>query len=205
MPKRCDWVPRNDDLYAAYHDAEWGVPLRDRRMLFELLCLEGAQAGLSWRTILYRREGYRLAFGGFDPEALAAFGEDDVRRLLEDASIVRSAPKIRSVISNARALLALEASGIGWSDYIWSFVGGQPIIGRWSTSREAPTTSTAGTELSRDLKRRGFKFVGPTICYSFMQAAGLVMDHEVGCFRHSELSSGGPPAQPSPVSTVRLR
>lgn len=188
MPERCGWVPLSDAVYVRYHDMEWGAPLDDRKLLFELLCLEGAQAGLSWRTILHRREGYRRAFLGFDPATVAAFGEDDVQRLLQDASIVRSEAKIRSVVANACALLDLEASGVAFSDHVWSFVGGTPVL----TSAQGPAMSPAATELSRDLKRRGFRFVGPTICHSFMQAAGLVMEHEAGCFRHLELNVGGP-------------
>jgi DNA-3-methyladenine glycosylase I len=165
----------------AYHDDEWGVPTHDDRVLFELLTLEGAQAGLSWSTILNKREGYRRAFAGFDPAAVAAFGERDVARLLADPGIVRNRLKVESTIANARAILELGS----FDRYVWGFVDGQPIVGNWSSSAEVPAETELSRALSRDLKRNGFRFVGPTVCYSFMQAAGLVDDHTVGCFRAS--------------------
>lgn len=192
MPDRCAWVPIDDPLYVAYHDDEWGAPLRDRVKLFELLCLEGAQAGLSWRTVLHRRVGYRAAFLGFSPERVAGMDEQDAQRLMQDTGIVRNRAKIAATIGNAQALLRLEQNDGPFVDYIWQFVDGTPLINRWQTSAELPVSTDLALRMSRDLKRRGFKFVGPTICYSFMQAAGLVMDHEVGCFRYEELSQPRP-------------
>lgn len=192
MPDRCAWVPIDDPLYVAYHDDEWGAPLRDRVKLFELLCLEGAQAGLSWRTVLHRRAGYRAAFLGFSPERVAGMDEQDAQRLTQDTGIVRNRAKIAATIGNAHALLRLEQNDGPFVDYIWQFVDGTPLINRWQSSAELPVSTDLALRMSRDLKRRGFKFVGPTICYSFMQAAGLVMDHEVGCFRYEELSQPRP-------------
>lgn len=184
---RCDWQGAfNDPLYRAYHDEEWGVPIRDERRLFELLCLEGAQAGLSWSTILRKRDGYRRAFDGFEPERVARFGEIDVARLMGDAGIVRNRAKILAAISGARAVLALR-DGPGFVDHIWSFVGGQPRLNRWTSLAEIPALTDESTAMSRDLKRRGFNFVGPTICYAFMQSAGLVNDHQLHCFRWAEV------------------
>jgi DNA-3-methyladenine glycosylase I len=178
-------VPEGDQGYVVYHDEEWGTPSRDDRHLFELLVLEGAQAGLSWSTILRKREGYRQAFAGFDPEAVARFGDRDVERLLADSSIVRNRAKIESAIGNARCVLELG----GLADYLWGFVGGEPIVGRWRSVGEIPAETDESKAMSKDLKRRGFRFVGPTICYAFMQAAGLVNDHTVDCFRYRELTS----------------
>ena len=181
--RRCAWVPLADPLYVTYHDDEWGVPSHDQRHLFELLVLEGAQAGLSWSTILRKREGYRAAFEGFDVERVAGFGPRDVERLLADPGIVRNRAKIEAAIGNARATIELG----GLEAYLWGFVGGQPKINRWRTLAEIPAETEESTALSKDMKRRGFRFVGPTICYAFMQAAGLVNDHTVDCFRHAEL------------------
>ncbi len=192
-PQRCGW-PGVDALYLAYHDEEWGVPIRDERRLFELLCLEGAQAGLAWITILRKRDGYRRAFAGFDPEVVAGFDDGDVERLLGDAGIVRNRAKIRAAIANARGVLALRAAG-GLSDHLWSFVGGEPRQNRWAGIGEIPASTAESEAMSRDLRKRGFGFVGPTICYAFMQSAGLVNDHEVGCFRWAEVQRpDGPPA-----------
>ena len=182
MPTRCGWVPEDDPLYVAYHDDEWGVPLRDERGLFELLMLEGAQAGLSWATILHKREGYRRAFAGWDVEAIARFGERDVERLLGDAGIVRHRGKIEAVIGNARATLALERP---LSELVWSFVDGATRVNSWRTVAEIPAQTPESLALSKELKRRGFRFTGPTTCYAFMQAAGLVDDHTEECFRRS--------------------
>jgi len=182
-PRRCPWAG-DDPLYQAYHDREWGRPLRDERALFELLVLEGAQAGLAWITILRKREGYRRAFAGFDPERVAAFGERDRARLLADAGIVRNRAKIAAAIDNARAWLALRERDGGPVEWLWSFVGGEPRVHRWRTLAEVPATSPESERMSRALKAGGFRFVGPTICYAFMQAAGMVNDHLVGCFRH---------------------
>jgi DNA-3-methyladenine glycosylase I len=180
---RCAWVPEGDPLYVAYHDEEWGVPSHDRRHLFELLVLEGAQAGLSWSTILRKREGYRRAFAGFDAERVARFGPRDVERLLGDAGIVRNRLKIESAIANARA--TIESGDL--EQLLWSFVGGAPIVNRRRTLAEIPAETAESRAMSKELKRRGFRFVGPTICYALMQAAGLVNDHVVDCFRHAEV------------------
>src|SRR5207237_2348940 len=173
----------------ADHEEDGGVPSRDERHLFELLVLEGAQAGLSWSTILRKREGYRHAFAGFDPERVAGFGERDVERLLADASIVRNRAKIESAIGNARALLGCASSSSGLDAHLWSFVGGKPIVNSWRELREIPAETAESQAMSKDLKARGFRFVGPTICYAFMQATGLVNDHVVSCFRYAELAS----------------
>ena len=184
---RCGWVPEQDPLYVAYHDDEWGVPSHDDRHLFELLVLEGAQAGLSWSTILNKREGYRKAFAGFDPEAVAEFGARDVKRLVGDAGIVRHKGKIEAAIANAQAVLAAQDELGSFDAYVWSFVGGSPIENRFRSLGELPAETAESTAMSKDLKRRGFRFVGPTTCYSFMQATGLVNDHTVDCFRYLEV------------------
>ncbi len=187
---RCDWGSAwSDPPYLAYHDQEWGVPLRDERALFELLCLEGAQAGLSWSTILHRRDGYRRAFAGFDPDEVARFGEADVDRLLADPGIVRNRAKVAATIRNARAVLAMRESGPGFVDHLWSFVDGRPIVNRREATADAPASTPKSSRESRDLRRRGFGFVGPTICYAFMQSAGLVNDHRVDCFRWAEVNA----------------
>jgi DNA-3-methyladenine glycosylase I len=188
---RCEWVPEDDPLYVAYHDEEWGVPLRDDRHLFELLVLEGAQAGLSWSTILRKREGYRAAFAGFDPEAVARFGPGDVERLLGDPRIVRNRLKVESAVANARATLAVQEDSGSLGAYLWSFVGGAPLQNRWRTLGEIPAETSESRAMSKDLKRIGFRFVGPTVCYAFMQAAGLVNDHVVSCFRYREVGRAG--------------
>jgi DNA-3-methyladenine glycosylase I len=185
---RCEWVPPADPGYVAYHDEEWGVPSRDDRHLFELLTLEGAQAGLSWSTILRKREGYRAAFAGFDVEAVARFTDRDVERLMGDAGIVRNRAKIESTIGNARAVLDLREEQ-GLAEYLWSFVGGEPLVPGRRTLAEIPAETAESKAMSKDLKRRGFRFVGPTICYALMQAAGLVNDHVVDCFRFRELTA----------------
>jgi DNA-3-methyladenine glycosylase I len=177
---RCAWVPQDDPLYVAYHDEEWGIPERDDRALFELLNLEGAQAGLSWSTILRKREGYRRAFADWDAERIARFGEADVERLLGDASIVRHRGKIEAVVGNARATLALDRP---LSELLWSFVDGEPKVNRWKRVAEIPAQTAESGAMSKELKRRGFRFIGPTTCYAFMQAAGLVNDHTLDCFR----------------------
>jgi DNA-3-methyladenine glycosylase I len=180
---RCAWAPEGDPLYVAYHDEEWGVPSHDERHLFEMLVLEGAQAGLSWSTILRKREGYRCAFAGFDVEAVAGFGPRDVERLLADPGIVRNRLKVESAIANARA--AIEAGGL--DDLLWSFVGRVPRVNGWRSLAELPAETVESRAMSKELKRRGFRFVGPTICYSLMQACGLVNDHVTGCFRYAEV------------------
>jgi DNA-3-methyladenine glycosylase I len=177
---RCAWVPQDDPLYVAYHDEEWGIPERDDRALFELLNLEGAQAGLSWSTILRKREGYRRAFADWDAERIARFGEADVERLLGDAGIVRHRGKIEAVVGNARATLALDRP---LSELLWSFVDGEPKVNRWKRVAEIPAQTAESAAMSKELKRRGFRFIGPTTCYAFMQSAGLVDDHTLDCFR----------------------
>ena len=185
---RCEW-PGTDALNLEHHDLEWGVPSRDRRHLFEMLTLEGAQAGLSWTTILRKRDGYRAAFAGFEPEKVAAFTPDDVDRLMLDPGIVRNRAKIESTIDNARAILALERGGLDFVEHLWSFVGGQPIQNAFERIDELPAESAESKAMSKDLKKRGFRFVGPTICHAFMQAAGLVNDHIVTCYRYREVQA----------------
>ena len=183
MTRRCAWVPEQDPLYVAYHDEEWGVPSRDERHLFEMLVLEGAQAGLSWSTILRKRENYRRAFARWDVDRVARFSARDVERLMSDAGIVRNRLKIESAVANARAVL--EAGGL--DELVWSFVGGKPLVNSWKTLAEIPAETAESKAMSKELKRRGFRFVGPTVCYAFMQAAGLVDDHTTTCFRYREL------------------
>ncbi len=187
---RCAWGVEADPLYRAYHDEEWGRPSRDERHLFEMLVLEGAQAGLSWSTILRKREGYRRAFAGFDPVAVAAFGEADVARLLGDAGIVRNRLKVESAIASARAVLELRAGGESLVDVLWGFVGGAPLDRRPANLGELPAETAESRAMSRELKRRGFRFVGPTVCYAFMQAAGFVNDHVVGCAAGEAIRQG---------------
>ena len=182
--KRCEWVPEGDPAYVAYHDEEWGVPSRDDRHLFELLTLEGAQAGLSWSTILRKREGYRKAFANFDAAKVARFSGKDVERLLADPGIVRNRLKVESTVNNAKRVLELDSL----SDYLWSFVGGEPLVAGRKTLGEIPAETEESRAMSKDLKKRGFRFVGPTVCYAFMQATGLVNDHVVGCYRFAELA-----------------
>ena len=185
---RCPWGAWADPAYVRYHDEEWGVPSRDDRHLFEMLVLEGAQAGLSWATILHKRDGYRRAFDGFELVAVAAYGEADVARLLADPGIVRNRLKIEAAIANARATLDAQARDGSLAALTWSFVGGHPIQNAWQTLAELPAETDTSRTMSRELKRRGFRFVGPTICYSFMQATGLVNDHTVDCFRYQAVS-----------------
>ena len=177
--KRCGWVPLDVPEYVAYHDDEWGVPVHDDRLLFELLTLEGAQAGLSWLTILRKREGYRAAFDGFDVRKVARYTPKKVERLLADPRIVRNRLKVESTVNNAQRTLELE---VPLSELLWSFVGGEPKVNRWQTTRDIPAETVESKAMSKDLKRRGFRFVGPTVCYAFMQAAGLVDDHTAECF-----------------------
>ena len=184
MSRRCAWVPEDDPLYVSYHDKEWGVPSHDERHLFEMLVLEGAQAGLSWSTILRKRDNYRRAFAGFDAAQVARFDERDVERLLGDAGIVRNRAKIDAAIANARASLELGSL----DGFLWGFVGGRPLQNSWKTLRDIPAETAESKAMSKELKRRGFRFVGPTICYAFMQACGLVNDHTVDCFRYRELA-----------------
>jgi DNA-3-methyladenine glycosylase I len=187
---RCQWAAGPDPAYQAYHDDEWGVPVRDERHLFELLILEGAQAGLAWSTILRKREGYRRAFDGFDVRAIAAYGDEDVARLLADAGIVRNRAKVASAIGNARATLALYDAGTTLVDHLWSFVDGRPVVNRFASIGEIPPETDVSRAMSKDLRRRGFNFVGPTILYALMQSAGLVNDHETACFRYPQVGEG---------------
>ncbi|MBN1402735.1 MAG: DNA-3-methyladenine glycosylase I [Anaerolineae bacterium] len=186
MLQRCAWAG-DDPLMVAYHDREWGAPVHDDRTLFEFLILEGAQAGLSWTTILRKREDYRRALDGFDIQAIAAYGEADLARLLGDPGIVRNRRKLEATIRNARACLAIQAECGSLDAYLWQFVGGTPIQNAWTALSQIPSQTDASRAMSRALKKRGFGFVGPTICYAFMQAVGMVNDHLVGCFRHGEL------------------
>lgn len=187
MPmERCPWC-EGFDLYRTYHDAEWGVPLHDDRALFELLILEGAQAGLSWATILKKRENYRRAFDGFDPALIARYGDEKVAALLADAGIVRNRAKVAAAIHNAKAYLALTADGQSFSDFLWRFVDGVPIQNQWTTLADVPAKTTQSDALSKALLSAGFKFVGSTICYAFMQSAGMVNDHLTTCPRHAEV------------------
>jgi DNA-3-methyladenine glycosylase I len=184
---RCDWAGA-DPLMTAYHDLEWGVPARDDRRLFEFLVLEGAQAGLSWMTILRKREGYRRAFAGFDPAVVAGFDGGDVERLLADASIVRNRAKITAAVANAGALLRVGTERGSFADYVWSFVGGEPLQPGRRSLAEVPAETPLARALSADLRRRGFRFAGPTIVYALMQACGLVNDHVTDCFRWRDLA-----------------
>ena len=184
MLDRCAWAPLDDARYLAYHDQEWGVPSHDERHLFEMLTLEGAQAGLSWRTILYKREGYREAFAGFDAATVARFTPAKIERALTDPSIVRNRLKVESTVANARAIVALDGS---LDELLWSFVDGSPVMGRWRSMGTIPAETPVSRAMSKELKRRGFRFVGPTVCYSLMQATGLVNDHVARCFRWSEV------------------
>jgi DNA-3-methyladenine glycosylase I len=185
MVTRCAWVPPNDDLYVAYHDREWGVPLHEELALFELLCLEGAQAGLSWRTILARRDGYRAVFAGFDPEELANWDDGRLEAILQDARIIRNRLKVHAARDNARALLRLRTETT-LDRLLWDMVGGRPIQNAWESLDQIPVSTPEAETMSRTLRKLGFRFVGPTICYAFMQAAGLVNDHTVDCYRYQE-------------------
>jgi DNA-3-methyladenine glycosylase I len=185
---RCAWCGE-DPLYVAYHDQEWGVPVFDDRTLFEFLVLEGAQAGLSWSTILKKREGYRAAFAAFDPKVVAGYDQNNIDSLLEDPGIVRNRLKVASAVTNARAFLAVQEERGSFADYIWSFVDASPIQNAWRTLAEVPATTPVAEAISKDLKQRGFRFVGPTIVYAHMQATGMVNDHLVDCFRHAEVAA----------------
>jgi DNA-3-methyladenine glycosylase I len=185
---RCDWVG-SDPLYIEYHDKEWGVPVYDDPTLFEFLILEGAQAGLSWLTVLRKRENYRRAFAGFDVKKIAQWNEKDIERLLQDAGIIRNRLKVASAISNAQQFLKVQQEFGSFSTYQWQFVGGKPKQNAWTNNSQVPALSSEAEALSKDLKKRGFRFVGPTIIYAHMQATGMVNDHTVDCFRYSQLAS----------------
>ncbi|MGZ8652433.1 MAG: DNA-3-methyladenine glycosylase I [Actinomycetota bacterium] len=188
--RRCGWAPPEDPAYLGYHDEEWGVPSHDDVHLFEMLTLEGAQAGLSWSTILHKRDGYRRAFASFDPAKVARFDARKIERLMQDASIVRNRLKIESTVANARATLAVRNEVGSLDTYLWSLVGGVPLVNRWKELGDIPAETAVSREMSKDLKRHGFRFVGPTVCYAFMQATGMVNGHVADCFRWAEL--GGP-------------
>jgi len=183
---RCPWSQGVSEAYEAYHDEEWGVPVRDDRLQFEFLVLEGAQAGLSWSTVLHKRAGYRKAFANFDPEKVARFSERKIESLIANPAIIRNRLKIRSAVTNAQAFLQLIESEGSFSNYVWGFVDGEPIVNHWNKSSDVPALTPVSDALSKDLKRRGFKFVGSTIVYAHMQATGLVNDHLVSCYRHQE-------------------
>jgi DNA-3-methyladenine glycosylase I len=182
--KRCTWVIAKEPLYIEYHDKEWGVPVYDDRTLFEMLCLEGAQAGLSWWTILQKREDYRKAFDHFDAEKIVHYTDEKLQSLMENNGIVRNKLKIQSVVTNAEAFLRIQKEYGSFSNYIWSFVDNKPMINHWETVKEVPATSEISDYMSKKLKKDGFKFVGSTICYSYMQAVGMVNDHTLDCFCH---------------------
>ena len=183
---RCTWAG-TDPLYINYHDTEWGVPLHQDRKLFEFLILEGAQAGLSWLTVLKKRPNYRRAFDGFEPRKIARYGSRKTKRLLSDDGIIRNRLKVAAAIQNARAFLEVQKEFGRFNTYLWGFVGGRPVKNAWKTGEQIPAQTALSKALSDDLKRRGFKFVGPTICYAFMQAVGMVNDHTVDCFRYNEV------------------
>jgi DNA-3-methyladenine glycosylase I len=183
MTKRCEW-PSNDELMIRYHDEEWGVPVHDDRKLFEFLVLDAFQAGLSWKTILHRREGFRLAFDNFDPERIARYNEDDYQRLLMDARIIRNRAKIRGTFKNAEAFLKVVEEFGSFDKYIWQFTDYKTIKNSWKSNSEIPSSTPESDAMSKDMKKRGFTFCGTTICYAFMQAAGLINDHIVDCFRY---------------------
>ncbi|QSA96980.1 DNA-3-methyladenine glycosylase I [Methylococcus sp. EFPC2] len=191
MPEtsRCAWAVRTDEE-RCYHDEEWGRPLHDERKLFEFLILEGAQAGLSWLTVLRKRERYREVFDGFDPEAVARYDAEKTAMLLADPGLIRNRLKIEAAVDNARAYLRVQETYGSFDAYLWRYVDGQPIQNAWQDYKEAPAATAVSTALSKDLRKRGFRFVGPTICYAYMQAVGLVNDHAVGCFRWHELGGG---------------
>jgi DNA-3-methyladenine glycosylase I len=186
-PTRCGWAPLDQPGYLAYHDEEWGVPVHDDVRLFEMLTLEGAQAGLSWSTILNKRDGYRKAFADFDPAEVARFSPGTIERLLHHPAIVRNRLKIASTVRNARAVLEVQRELGSLDDYVWTFVDGAPIVNRWRALGDIPAETEESRRMSKDMKRRGFRFVGPTVCYAFMQACGLVNDHVIDCFRYRQL------------------
>lgn len=191
---RCGWVALNDPVYVTYHDTEWGVPIRDDDKLYERLCLEGAQAGLSWLTILKRRDHYRKVFDSFDPVIVARYDDAKVELLMADPGIIRNRAKIVSAIHNAQCVLRMRAEGVGLSDFLWSFVGGVTRVNTWATLADVPAQTDESRAMSKALKKRGFTFVGPTICYALMQATGMVTDHTIDCFRHAELDTTLPDA-----------
>jgi DNA-3-methyladenine glycosylase I len=187
MSLRCNWANTDDPLYLAYHDQEWGVPVHDDRLLFEFLILEGAQAGLSWSTVLRKRPNYLVAFDGFEPKKIAQYDEQKVSELLANPGIIRNRLKINAAIQNAQAFIIIQHEFGSFDTYIWQFVGGKPILNAWTTGNDIPAETEVSRKISKDLLQRGFHFVGPTICYAFMQAVGLVNDHTTDCFRYQEI------------------
>jgi len=188
MRNRCSWAGK-DPLMVAYHDLEWGVPVHDDPSLFEFLCLEGAQAGLSWLTVLKKRSAYRLAFDGFDPDRVARYDETKIQTLLQNPGIIRNHLKIRACVVNANRFQAVRDAFGSFDNYIWQFVDHRPILNQWRQAHQIPATSSESVAMSKDMRQRGFKFVGPTICYALMQAIGKVNDHTIDCFRHKEIQS----------------
>jgi DNA-3-methyladenine glycosylase I len=187
MPTRCFWADTDDPLYLAYHDLEWGVPIHDDHLLFEFLILEGAQAGLSWYTILRKRPNYQVAFNGFDPEVIAGYDDQKISALLDNPGIIRNRLKIHAAINNAQAYLKVKAEFGSFDAYMWQFVDGKPIINTWTSGHQIPSETDISRRMSKDLLQRGFRFVGPTICYAHMQAVGMVNDHTTDCFRYQEI------------------
>jgi DNA-3-methyladenine glycosylase I len=198
MSGRCPWAT-NDPLYIRYHDEEWGVPVHDDQRLFEMLLLEGAQAGLSWITVLRKRESYRAAFAGFDPARVAQFKPPRVERLMNNPGIVRNQLKVQAAVTNADRFLKVQKEHGSFDAYLWAFVGGQPVVGGFQSMSDVPARTAVSDALSKDLRRRGFKFVGSTICYALMQAVGMVNDHLVSCFRYAQLGGGPPPVRNTPA------
>jgi len=188
--KRCEWAREQFDDYITYHDQEWGVPVHDDRIHFEFLILEGAQAGLSWATVLKKREGYRSMFANFDPAVVASYDEKKISEILAFEGVIRNKLKVRSAVTNARCFLDIQNEFGSFDRYVWRFVGGEPIINNWKNLSEVPASTPESDKLSKDLKQRGFKFVGSTIMYAWMQACGLVNDHTTDCFRYQELCAG---------------
>lgn len=189
MPVRCQWVPNDKELYVKYHDEQWGVPVFDDRLLFEMLILEGAQAGLSWYTVLRKRENYIKAFDNFDLEKVARYSSKKIEKLLQNEGIIRNRLKIGSAIKNAQGVLKIRETHPSFSNYLWQFVDGKPIQNKWKSLAELPAKSNLSDKMSKELKRLGFSFVGSTICYSFMQAVGMINDHTVDCFRYKEIKN----------------
>lgn len=189
MKQRCSWAGNDPDM-VEYHDCDWGVPVNEDRKLFEMLILEGAQAGLSWSTILKRRENYQQAFDHFDAEKVANYDKKKIASLLQDKGIIRNKLKVNAAVTNARCFLEIQKEFGSFSAYIWQFVGGKPIVNHWKTEDEVPVTTPESDQMSKDLKKRGFKFVGSTICYAYMQSTGMVNDHTMDCFRHDEVLEG---------------
>lgn len=188
---RCDWVKMNNPLYIRYHDEEWGVPVYDDATLFEFIVLESAQAGLSWETVLNKRENYRQAFDNFDYKKIANYGEDKVAMLLQNAGVIRNKLKIKATISNAQCFIEVKKEFGSFSQYIWGFVGGKPIINTWERKEDVPASTPLSDQISKDMKKRGFKFFGTTVCYAHLQATGMVNDHTTDCFRYREVMGDG--------------